>query len=123
MEPRNILIVEDDCDIRETEREVLEVEGFDVQTASNGLEAIEALAHSNPCLIMLDLMMPVMNGWQFLEAERDYLKAMHIPVVIMTAGNTEAPSEVAAIVSKPFNVKKLVETINRCCRWDPGTRT
>lgn len=116
MEARNILIVEDDCDIRETEREVLEAEGFDVSTACNGKEAIELLNHTHPCLIMLDLMMPVMNGWQFLEAERETLKAQGIPVVVLTAGGTTAPAGVAAVVPKPFSVSMLLSTINRYCR-------
>jgi CheY-like chemotaxis protein len=109
---RNILIVEDDTDIRETEKEVLESDGYQVDVASNGVEALEVLRHSHPALIMLDLMMPCMNGWQFMEKEREILKKEGIPVIVTTAGDTAVPADVAGGVSNPFSNASLHETVH-----------
>ena len=109
---RNILIVEDDNDIRATEKDLLESEGYQVEVASNGVEALEVLRHSHPALIMLDLMMPGMNGWQFMDKEREILKKEGIPVVVTTAGGTAVPADVAGVITKPFSIASLLETVN-----------
>src|SRR5262245_55470921 len=84
----DVLIVEDDRELREAVGSVLEDEGCSVRSASNGAEALEIL-HKNgngyPCIILLDLMMPVMNGWQFLESRKSDAKLDKIPVVVMSA--------------------------------------
>ena len=69
----NIYVVEDDVDLRESIKELLEMEGFSVLTAGNGREGLNLIERDGePCLILLDMMMPVMNGWEFLEAlQRD----------------------------------------------------
>src|SRR5690606_28206772 len=83
---KTILVVEDDADIREVLREVLEVEGFTVRTADNGKVGLEALEEiGRPCLILLDLMMPVMNGLEFLAALRARSAPRSPPVVIVSA--------------------------------------
>src|SRR5256885_17122157 len=67
----------------------LELEGFDVRTAENGKLALEALrADGDTCLILLDLMMPVMNGWQFREAQASDPRFSNIPVVVVTAAGS-----------------------------------
>jgi CheY-like chemotaxis protein len=82
--PGRVLIVEDDEAIRETLRELLEFEGFEVATAANGREAVSQLQRTErPCLILLDLMMPVMNGWEFLRKRREDLTIATIPVVVV----------------------------------------
>lgn len=69
MNCRSILIIEDEKAIRETFRLALEMEGYQVNEASNGKEGLEALSTMpRPCVILLDLMMPVMNGWAFIRA-------------------------------------------------------
>lgn len=80
-----ILVIDDDEGIREALQLTLEMEGYTVFTAANGKVGLEFLSSQMPRLILLDLMMPVMNGWAFLEAvEKDPVLAT-IPIVVMTA--------------------------------------
>src|SRR5436190_19900143 len=81
-----IMIVEDDPDTREMLERFLQLEGFDVRTAANGQIALQSLqADSSPRVILLDLMMPVMNGWQFRQAQTKDPRLSQIPVVVVTA--------------------------------------
>jgi CheY-like chemotaxis protein len=110
-----VLIVDDDLDIRETLTEILEDRGFAVITAANGLEALQVLrsADVKPSVILLDLMMPVMDGYDFLaEYKRDPALAS-IPVVVVTAGHRVDRSLLgsAALVPKPIDVPRLVRLL------------
>ena len=69
-----ILVVEDDASIRGLVSEVLRDDGYEVSEASNGVEALEALGERLPDLIVLDLMMPIMDGWRFVEECRRNLR-------------------------------------------------
>ncbi len=114
----DILIVEDDEVIRELLKEALEMEGYKTLTASNGQEALQAL-HGvlNPCLILLDLMMPVMNGWQFLESKKTDDSIKPIPVVVMTAatnGKLRA-LETEGFMRKPIDLNVLTNWVERFC--------
>src|SRR4051795_10954972 len=80
-----ILVVDDDEDIRETLRLVLELKDYQVLVASNGLEALEVMRTNRPQLILLDLMMPVLDGWEFVaELDKDP-KLSDTPIVVITA--------------------------------------
>src|SRR5262245_56142664 len=83
----NVLIVEDDADLREMMAQILTMEGFDSATATNGREALEYLSHSSdiPQLILLDLMMPVMDGWEFQRQRRRDPVLADVPVVVLSA--------------------------------------
>ena len=81
----NILIVEDDPDILSSLAEAIREEGFDVETAANGYQALTRLEAQQPDLIFLDLMMPLMDGWKFLEIARQRFPAMGAPVVLLSA--------------------------------------
>ena len=83
----SVMIVEDDRDTREMLGRFLELEGFEVRTAANGKLALQTLHEDvlHPCVIILDLMMPVMNGWQFREIQRTDPDLAEIPVVVVTA--------------------------------------
>lgn len=88
---RSILVVEDDHDIRESICEALIIMGYNVRNASNGKEALEVLEEMQPpCMILLDLMMPVMDGWQFREKQRIHPKIGEVPVVVVSADNNVA---------------------------------
>src|SRR5687768_645517 len=101
---KGILVVEDDNDIRETVQQILELEGYQVFTAANGKEALDALEHiPHPCLILLDLMMPVMNGWQFLEAKQRNAVISTLPVVVVSAV-AEHVKNVTTVVKKPPDI-------------------
>jgi len=111
------MVVEDDADIRECVQMILEDEGYEVITASNGAEAEEELAHiKEPCVMLLDLMMPVMSGWELL----DHLKRAgrlndRIRVVVVSATPGRLPSGPVACMRKPVRADKLIETVRQYC--------
>lgn len=111
-----ILLVEDDYDIRESLRELLEVEGFHVDTAINGLEALEKLAHiERPCVVLLDLMMPVMDGWETMRQLKQDVMLASIPVVVVSAAERTRPPEAARFIKKPYSLDSLLDTVNEFC--------
>ena len=120
---KSILVVEDDEGIRETMRIFLEIEGYNVVTAADGQKALDALAKANPCLILLDLMMPVMNGWEFVEALKN-TKYADNPVVIVTAFTDQVGAiKHNGIIGKPFDLAALKKTVQRWCGEPGGTKT
>lgn len=115
---KTVLIIEDDHDIRETFRQLLEMEGYGAVTASNGKEGLELLKRmGRPCLILLDLMMPVMNGWEFLAAQKGDLALANIPVVVVTAAgkSKENSIEAAGYIKKPVELQSLLDTVKQYC--------
>jgi CheY-like chemotaxis protein len=80
-----VLVVEDDAAIRELMRRILEKEGWHVTEAHNGQVALERLAEQIPDLILLDLMMPEVDGFQMLSIKRTTPEWEHVPVVVVTA--------------------------------------
>lgn len=114
MKTQNILIVEDDKDIRETLQYALELEGYQVETASNGSDALHFLKKNHsPHLILLDLMMPIMNGWEFLEAIKTEAELSRIPVIVITAAGEAASRtvDVNAFIKKPIELESLLNTV------------
>ena len=116
-----VLVVDDDADIRESLETVLGIHGHPVATAADGSEAIELLRRerSRPCLILLDLMMPGMNGFE-LRAELDADPAFSaIPVVIITGAGVLVDERDgtlrAEVLRKPFDLKALLTTVKRFC--------
>jgi CheY-like chemotaxis protein len=107
-----ILIVDDDLDIREVLSETLEDRGFEVVTAANGLEAIELVESMPvpPSTILLDLMMPVMDGYAFLEQRQKSPALASIPVAVVTAGHGVDRSRLASapLLPKPIDVPRLL---------------
>lgn len=113
MDEKRILIVDDDKDIQSSIRMILELHGYAVACVSNGKEALEELVRGpSPEVILLDLMMPVMDGFEFLKTvENDHL-ANDISIIVMTAARNKA-SEVKkyATLLKPFEVSKLLSLV------------
>ena len=106
-----ILVVEDDPTIRMTVAEALEDMGYLMETASDGAEALAKVRDDGFAAIVLDLMMPVMSGWEFLDACGDELVAAGIPVAVATAahapGAVASRPAVSAVLSKPFDLDVL----------------
>jgi CheY-like chemotaxis protein len=116
-----VLVVDDDPDIRESLETVLGIHGHPVATAADGSEAIDLLRRGavTPCLILLDLMMPGMNGFEFrAELEADPLLAQ-IPLIIITGAGVLADERAgtlrAVVMRKPFDLKALLTTVKRYC--------
>ena len=113
-----LLLVEDDLDISETLKLILESEGYTVVGCLNGKLALDWLSQAPrpPFLILLDLMMPVMNGYEFLEKKSELPKPLQdIPVVVLSAMNhSSTPSaRVQAYLRKPVDIYFLLNTVKR----------
>jgi CheY-like chemotaxis protein len=111
-----ILVVDDDTDLRETLGELLSEEGYDTRLFENGRRALEFLrAGERPKLILLDLMMPEMNGWQFREEQLKDADLRDIPVVVMTAsrGFEGSPISAQEILYKPVGLGDLIDAVER----------
>jgi two-component system chemotaxis response regulator CheY len=117
---KSILIVEDDVAIRDALTLILEDEGYAVVGAPNGLEALRHLKENGPPdLIVLDLMMPIMDGWQFSKEQQQDPSLKDVPVVVLSAnGNVGQKASLLGAVGflqKPVEVPDLLEVIQRCC--------
>lgn len=111
-----ILLVEDDPGIREALGTALELAGYQVISAENGRDGIDCLqTHPSPCVILLDLMMPVMNGWQFAEALAQKPDLANIPIVVITAWADKRLDKAQAVIEKPINLDTLLQTVERFC--------
>jgi CheY-like chemotaxis protein len=102
----SVLVVDDDLDIRATVSQILRDEGFRVRSARNGLEALEKIAEEDPDLVVLDLMMPVMSGWDLLAALRRSRK--HVAVVVLSAFPVE---EGVDRIEKPISYDRLMQLL------------
>lgn len=115
-----ILIVDDDRDVALSVSDVLEAEGYGVAIAGNGQEALDYLRTTpRPVLILLDMAMPVMDGWQFREAQLKVPEVASIPVITLTADGDarRKAAEVKAVsyLSKPVTVDGLLDAVERVC--------
>lgn len=113
-----VLVVDDDPDIREAVAELLNDEGFPTVTASNGLQALDLLKSGlRPGLILLDLMMPIMDGLQFRTVQQASPELREVPVVIFSAHNNLREAEQAirpaATLKKPIGIDALMEVVGR----------
>jgi CheY-like chemotaxis protein len=111
-----VLVVDDDATIRQFIEMALSDQGYRVLTAENGQEALEIILRSRPGLILLDMRMPVMDGWGFAEAYRA-APPPHVPIVVLTAARDAEASarEIAADawLAKPFDLRDLLGLIQR----------
>jgi two-component system, chemotaxis family, chemotaxis protein CheY len=112
-----VLVVDDDRDCRELLHDALDSEGFDVVTAKNGAEALDVAHQQTPGVILLDLMMPVLDGFGFRERQRADMHIAQIPVVCISGRhNARAAAEqlgAVACVEKPIRFDDLFDAIRR----------
>jgi CheY-like chemotaxis protein len=115
-EPRPILVVDDDEVIVSSIEMLLAEEGYPVVIAFNGREALERAERHLPRLILLDMKMPVMDGWAFAAAYRGR-PGPHAPIVVMTAAHDSRSraAEIAAdaYIAKPFDLDHLLDIVRR----------
>jgi CheY-like chemotaxis protein len=116
MSAPRILVVEDDDDIRESLQELLQEENYTALPAGNGQQALlQLLSDPLPDLILLDLMMPVMDGWQLQTALKQDPRLASIPVIVISASKFSNESfEAAAFLPKPLDAGVLLEAIENC---------
>jgi CheY-like chemotaxis protein len=128
---KKILLVDDSVDHQELLTMLFEEEGFDLKCASNGKEALELLRSMPelPAFILLDMMMPIMDGYTFRENQIKNPRLASIPVVVMTADNSVVAKSkdlgVAEFINKPANIEDLLEAAKRYCggSFNPNTGT
>ncbi len=115
-----VLVVEDDADMREIERQVLGYAGFEVLLAANGREALDWVTDQGCDLILLDLMMPVMDGLTFLAERRRLGLAAGVPIVCVSAEGPEMLRHALRLgatecLQKPVDVEELCERVEHYC--------
>lgn len=118
VECKKVLVIDDDPAIRQTIQDVLEIQGYEVATASDGEEGIKILEsmNSSPCMILLDLMMPGMNGWGFLDYQRSHPDFSSVPVIICSAYEASARSiSDKPVLIKPVKYESLVGAVKAFC--------
>ena len=126
MTESSILVVEDDADIRKTVADLLKEEGYRVATASNGRDALHLLQEERlrPHLILLDMMMPVMDGWAFRGEQLDDPELASIPVIVFSGygspRDTAQRLGAADILKKPLRLDEFLSTVGRTCRSPSG---
>ena len=123
-EPR-VLVVDDDPYIRDVVAQLLEGEGYRIEEATNGAEALGVVSDATrrPNIILLDLMMPVMDGWEFARRLQEYIPPLNIPIVVLSAARL--PTErltvlgARAVLAKPFDVDELLAQVARLVDHTP----
>ena len=109
-----VLVVEDEAESRDTLRELLELEGYTVRTAADGKAALEVLDTLEPCVVLLDLFMPVMSGWQVIDRLRADGRLGRMNVLVITSAKHTAPADLP-VLEKPLNLDKLIRTVDAVC--------
>ncbi len=121
-----VLVVDDDDDLRWTVCELLQDAGYEPIGASDGRAALDELKRQGKdcCLVLLDLMMPTMDGWEFRAAQMQDPAIADVPVVVMTAGrNLDLnPISAADILYKPIGLDRLLEAVGRYCPKNANQR-
>ncbi len=108
-------MVDDELALREVLCAFLDEEGFDTRGAGDGREALQILEGFHPAAIILDLMMPVMNGWELLDALDARAGLKNVPRVVLTAAPPDPAirGRVASVFEKPFDIDALTDVLFR----------
>jgi CheY-like chemotaxis protein len=119
-ERRAVMIVDDDDAIREALEDVLSDEGYDVVGVSDGQQALDYLLadlrpEKRPSAILVDLWMPVMDGWKFLDAVLEDPRFSRIPLVVLTAARDQRARDlrVAEVLTKPVQLQQVLGALER----------
>jgi CheY-like chemotaxis protein len=118
----SVLVVDDEVDIRTAMTEVLEEEGYEVYAAGDGQEGLDRLREKQPSVILLDLMMPGMSGWEFRRAQQREPEVSDIPVIVLTAMGRAPFIEAQSFLEKPFDLDTLLDEVRRLTSGDAERR-
>ncbi len=114
--PHTVLIVEDEEDLREMMKDALELKGYAVVTANEGEEALSKLdGIEHLCLVLLDLLMPGMNGWDFFTKLRERPELSAVPVIVHSSAADRAPAGVTRVLQKPVPFDRLISVVGEYC--------
>lgn len=113
-----ILVVDDELTIRDVIADALQLEGYPVATAANGIEALEVVAREAPTIVLLDMRMPLMDGWAFTQELR--ARGLRVPIIVLTAAQNAKrwADEIGAqaYLAKPFDLNDLLALVDRFCQ-------
>jgi CheY-like chemotaxis protein len=121
-----VLVIDDDPDLGRVVRRVLELEGYDVVLSDDGLRGLAAAQRQRPDVIVLDLMMPVMDGYQVLEQLQNDPRTRDIPVVVLSAVALDETRErveaagASAFLTKPFEPDQLSRALSSVIGTEPA---
>jgi CheY-like chemotaxis protein len=111
-----VLLVDDDDELRESMCDLLEDNGYAVVAASDGQEALDALPRiEHLCVVLLDLLMPRMNGWEFFEKMRARPELAGVPVLVQSSAPSRAPEGVTRVLKKPTDPERLLSVVREYC--------
>jgi len=118
-----VLVLEDDRDVAQTIGELIEDQGYRAIVVDNGREALAVLEHERPCLMLIDVFMPIMNGIEFLRVVKARASLADIPRVVMTAANDHmiGVKEDVSVLYKPVDFDSLKRLLEKYC--PPATKT
>ena len=112
---RHVLVVDDDPAIRAVVQDILDMEGCEVVSAANGREAVDHIQRTPPGVVLLDMNMPVLDGWGVARELKE--RGIEVPIVVMTAAVSAQRSrdEIGAIacLAKPFDLDDLLDAVTR----------
>jgi CheY-like chemotaxis protein len=109
----HVLLVEDDDHLREATADALRDSGIDVVEAANGAQGLEAMRADTPCLVLLDLMMPVMDGWELARVMAADPALSAIPICVVSAVGHQAPPEASEVLTKPATLHALLSVVRK----------
>jgi CheY-like chemotaxis protein len=120
----SVLVLEDDRDVAQTIGELIEDQGYRAICVDNGREALAVLEHERPCLMLIDVFMPIMNGIEFLRTVKARAALADIPRVIMTAANDHmiGVKEDVSVIYKPVDFEALKRILEKYCQSAPKTQ-
>jgi CheY-like chemotaxis protein len=107
-----VLVVDDDRGVRDSLVELFEEEGYEVHSAADGLEALECMKRTRPSIVILDLMMPVMSGWELFERMKSDPMLRSIPICILSASISKLPNA-ECVLNKPITATRLLEAVQQ----------
>ena len=111
-----VLIVEDEEDLRELMRDALQMQGYTVVTADEGTDALRKIDDiGRPCVILLDILMPGMNGWDFFDKLRERPELASVPVIIHSSASSRAPAGATRVLQKPLAFDSLLSVVAEYC--------
>jgi len=118
-----VLVVEDVAPIRDLLHDVLTYRGYLVTLAHHGAHGVQLIPHGRPCVMLLDLEMPVMNGWKLVSAYRK-TPLPHVAIIVMTmsrdGAHHAAALQVADYIPKPFDLDHMLDVVDRHVRAHPA---
>jgi CheY-like chemotaxis protein len=126
-----VLVVDDDPSIRRMIMAALRRDGYTFSEAANGKEALEIMRQEHPSVVVLDLMMPIVSGWDVLRERAAEPDLQSIPVIIVSANRgpelaSAMDKGICAFLPKPFDIKVLISLVKSCVmpdRPDQGVAT